>query len=37
MNDIKITARTVRLVKRLIRPVAEEGLIPLPEFNEMIS
>ena len=37
MNDIQITARTVRLVKRLIRPVAEEGLIPLPEFNEMIS
>ena len=37
MNDIQITARTVRLVKRLIRPVAEEGLIPLPGFNEMIS
>lgn len=37
MNDIQITARTVRLVKRLIRPVAEEGLIPLAEFNEMIS
>ena len=37
MNDIPITPRTVRLVKRLIRPVAEEGMIPLPEFNEMIA
>lgn len=37
MNEIQITARTVRIVKRIMRPVAEEGLIPLPEFNEMIS
>lgn len=37
MNEIQITARTVRIVKRIMRPVAEEGLIPLPEFNEIIS
>lgn len=37
MNEIQITARTVRIVKRIMRPIAEEGLIPLPEFNEMIS
>lgn len=37
MNEIQITARTVRIVKRIMRPVAEEGLIPLPEYNEIIS
>ena len=25
------------MFKRIMRPVAEEGIIPLPEFNEVIS
>ena len=37
MNDVTISLETVRLFKRIMRPVAEEGLIPLPEFNEVIS
>ena len=37
MNDVKITMETVRMFKRIMRPVAEEGIIPLPEFNEVIS
>lgn len=37
MNDVTISLETVRLFKRIMRPVAEEGIIPLPEFNEVIS
>ena len=37
MNDVTISQETVRLFKRIMRPVAEEGIIPLPEFNEVIS
>lgn len=37
MNEIKITANTVRLIRRILRPIAEEGMIPLPEYNEMVS
>lgn len=37
MNEVQITAKTVRLIKRIMRPVAEEGLIPIPEYNEVIS
>ena len=28
---------TVRMFKRIMRPIAEEGVIPLPEYNEAIS
>lgn len=37
MNDIKITMETVRMFKRIMRPIAEEGIISLPEYNEAIS
>ena len=37
MNDVTISLETVRLFKRIMRPVAEEGIMPLPEFNEVIS
>ena len=37
MNDVTISLETVRLFKRIMRPVAEEGIILLPEFNEVIS
>ena len=37
MNQIAISMNTVRLFKRMMRPVAEEGIIPLPEYNEVIS
>ena len=37
MNDVTISLETVRMFKRIMRPVAEEGIIPLPEFNEAIS
>ena len=28
---------TVRMFKRVMRPIAEEGIISLPEYNEAIS
>ena len=37
MNDIQISMTTVRMIKRIMRPIAEEGIIPLPEYNEAIS
>ncbi len=37
MNEIKITENTVRLIRRILRPIAEEGVIPLPEYNEVVS
>ncbi len=37
MNNNEITMKTVRLFKRIMRPIAEEGMIPLPEYNEVIS
>ncbi|MBQ7694261.1 MAG: hypothetical protein IJT50_03985 [Lentisphaeria bacterium] len=37
MNDIKISMETVRMFKRIMRPVAETGIIPLAEYNESIS
>lgn len=37
MNNINITMKTVRFFKRIMRPVAEEGIIPLAEYNEAIS
>lgn len=37
MNEIKISMTTVRFFKRIMRPVAEEGIISLPEYNEAIS
>lgn len=29
--------QTVRYFKRIMRPIAEDGIIPLPEYNEAIS
>ena len=37
MNKIDISMKTVRFFKRIMRPVAEEGIIPLAEYNEAIS
>ena len=37
MNDVRITMETVRMFKRIMRPIAEEGIISLPEYNEAIS
>ena len=37
MNDTKISMETVRMFRRIMRPVAETGVIPLAEFNECIS
>ena len=32
-----ITLNTVRYFKRIMRPLAEDGIIPLPEYHEVIS
>ncbi len=37
MNEISITLNTVRYFKRIMRPIAEDGIIPLAEYNEAIS
>ena len=37
MNEIQITLETVRMFKRIMRPIAEEGIVPLPEYHEAIS
>ena len=37
MNDTQISMETVRFFKRIMRPVAETGIIPLAEYNEAIS
>ena len=37
MNNIQISMQTVRYFKRIMRPIAEDGIIPLPEYNEAIS
>ena len=33
----EISMETVRMFRRIMRPIAEEGIIPLPEYNEAIS
>ena len=37
MHDVKISIETVRMIKRIMRPIAETGVIPLAELNECIS
>ncbi|MBS1371264.1 MAG: hypothetical protein HPZ91_15045 [Lentisphaeria bacterium] len=37
MNQSTISMKTVRMFKRIMRPLAEEGIISLPEYNEAIS
>lgn len=37
MNNVQISMQTVRFFKRIMRPVAEEGIISLCEYNEAIS
>ena len=37
MNEVQISMETVRMFKRIMRPIAEEGIISLPEYNEAIS
>ena len=37
MNEVQISLETVRMFKRIMRPIAEEGIVPLPEYNEAIS
>lgn len=37
MNTIQISMQTVRYFKRIMRPIAEDGIIPLPEYHEAIS
>lgn len=36
MNTTKISMQTVRYFKRIMRPIAEDGIIPLPEYHEVI-
>ena len=33
MNETDISMETVRMFRRIMRPVAETGVIPLTEFN----
>lgn len=37
MNEINISMETVRMFRRIMRPIAETGIIPLAEYNECIS
>lgn len=37
MNQSVISLKAVRMFKRIMRPLAEEGIISLPEYNEAIS
>ncbi|MBE6404223.1 MAG: hypothetical protein E7039_11005 [Lentisphaerae bacterium] len=37
MNEVMISKETVRMFRRIMKPLAEEGVIPLPEYNEVIS
>ena len=37
MNEVMISKETVRMFRRIMRPLAEGGVIPLPEYNEVIS
>ena len=37
MNTTQISMQTVRCFKRIMRPLAEDGIIPLPEYHEVIS
>ena len=37
MNDVSISMETVRMFRRIMRPIAEEGIIPLAEYNEAFS
>ena len=37
MNETDISMETVRMFRRIMRPVAETGVIPLTEFSECIS
>ena len=37
MNDTKISMDTVRMIRRIMRPIAETGIISLAELNECVS
>lgn len=37
MNTTQISMQTVRYFKRIMRPIAKDGIIPLPEYHEAIS
>lgn len=37
MNTNTIRIKTVKLIGRLLQPLAEEGLLSIPEKNEIIS
>ena len=37
MNTTQISMQTVRYFKRIMRPIAEDGIIPLPEYREDIT
>lgn len=37
MNTNPIRIKTVKLIGRLLQPLAEEGLLSIPEKNEIIS
>ena len=37
LKDVKISLETVRMIRRVMRPIAETGVIPLAELNECIS
>ena len=37
VNDTKISMDTVRMIRRIMRPIAETGIISLAELNECVS
>ena len=37
MNETNISMETVRMFRRIMRPIAETGVISLAEYNECIS
>ena len=37
LKDVKISLETVRMIRRVMRPIAETGIIPLAELNECVS
>lgn len=37
MNNIEISQKTVRMFQRVMLPIAQEGVISLPEYHEAIA
>ena len=37
MNEVQISLETVRMIRRVMKPIAETGVISLAELNECVS